>query len=232
MLSKSEWNRKIAINRWSKVLRNETNKIEKNSSKYPGLKARILAYLMGDGFVSARTWKTHKHHDVSFFPDNKRMLNSFLFAFEKIYEIKPQIKKEKNYFRVRASSKPIVLDLLKHGSFHSLEWRVPLNYLKSVSERKEWLRAFYDCEAYVGQKTITIQSVNKFGLIQICSMLKEFDIQSKIYEYKRKKATWNTNFLLHITRKEDRRRFLKEIGFTHTRKQRKLEKYASVAKSG
>jgi len=183
---------------------------------------------MGDGCVSIRNEKNgDQHHVVHFYPDNEQMPNVFLEAFVKIYSRHPRIRKEPGHFRVILESKPVTLDLLKYGSFRSLEWRIP--EFKGAECKKEWLRAFYDCEAYVGPKVITVQSVNKSGLEQVQNLLKKFGMSSRMYTYKRKQVNWNTNYLLNICRKEDRRRFLNEVGFNHRRKFEKLKLFAGIA---
>lgn len=89
----------------------------------------------------------------------------------------------------------------------------------------EWLRAYFDCEGYVGKNVIHIQSVNKKGIEKIHELLKEFNIESKIYKYQRKNKNWNTNYLLYILKKESRLNYLKEIGFNHLIKFQKLSKF-------
>jgi|SRR3989344_3840264 len=227
----SERNRKVAINRWKKAFEIQTKQLNENSKKYPRLKARIIGHLMGDGSVTIRKEKgIHYHHTIRFYPDDQGMLNSFLEAFLKVYGIKPNVVKFDKYFYVRTDSKPVVNDLLvNYGSFSSTKWLVPNILINSKGLKQEFLKAFYDCEGYVGPRAITVQSVNQKGLKQIQSLLAEFEIKSKMYKYERKNKNWNTNFLLCITKKEDRKRFLKTIGFNHLRKQRKLKIYADVA---
>jgi len=50
----SERNRKVAINRWKNTIERQRKEIAKNSKKFPILKAKIIAYLMGDGAVMVR----------------------------------------------------------------------------------------------------------------------------------------------------------------------------------
>lgn len=223
-------NREVALKRWKTVFDKELVQIKARSAKYPDLKARIVGYLMGDGSVTVRKEKEGTiHHSISFFPDDYSMLKSFMHAFKMIYGRTPKIKKFERYYSARVDSKPIVSDLLELGSFHSLEWRVPLVLLSSRRGKIEWLRALFDCEAYVGPRVITVQSVNERGLQQVQSLIGEFGIKSRMYSYVRKQIAWNKNFLLCIGRKEDRIRFLKNIGFSHSRKQRKLQSFAGVA---
>ena len=230
MISLSEHNRKVAISRWKKVFEKQTAKIIETSKKYPYLKARVIGYLMGDGSVTLRHQKEgSNHHTICFYPDDEQMLKSFLYAFKKIYSLVPKIQKVPGHFRVRVGSKAAMIDLLKLGSFRSMEWRIPTQLLTSQDVKREWLRAFYDSEAYVGPQTITVQSVNENGLRQVQELLREFEIESRLYSYERKEKRWNTNYLLHIAKKADRIRFLKHIGFNHSAKHRKLEAFASVA---
>ncbi len=225
----SERNRKVAINRWKKQIDKSLKDIDNSSAIYPELKARIIGYIMGDGSATIRKEKTYNHHTICFYPDDTRMLEAFLDAFKKLYGFTPNVKKLQNHYQVRADSKAILTDLFKYGSFRSLEWCIPKKLLTSKLSKQEWLRAFYDCEGYVGPRVIAIQSVNKHGLQEIQNLLKEFEIKSQLYSYKRKQQTWNTNYLLYITRREERYKFLKNIGFNHFEKQKKLEKFAAIA---
>lgn len=230
MLEISARNRKVALHRWHKVLESKTTEIKSATRKYRSLKALIVGYLMGDGCVTVRKdSRDTVHHVILFYPDDKKMLIAFLSAFERVYKHSSKPKRLPGYFKVAVYSKPIVIDLLKLGPFRSLEWSVPKMLLTTKKSKIAWLRAFYDCEAYVGPKIITVQSVNKQGLEQVQILLKEFNITSRLYSYKRKQLTWNTNFLLCIIKKVDRAKFLRHIGFNHTKKQAKLQKYAGVA---
>lgn len=223
-----EHNRKVAFNRWNKILVTSLERFKNNSLKYPALKARIVGYLIGDGSVSIHVGPGGGiHHSVDFYPDDDFMLKAFIEAFVTIYDVIPKIKNLGNYFSVRISSKPIAVDLMKTSSFKSLEWKVPK--FSSVEEKIEFLRAVYDCEGHVGKKVIAIQSVNKTGLEDIKLLLEEFDINARLYSYRRKNMNWNINYLLYISNKDSRKNFLKHIGFSHSKKQHKLMSYADIA---
>ncbi len=222
-------NREVARKRWARVLERKLSLFEQRSAEYPELKARVVGYLMGDGSVTVRRDGYGEHHDIGFYPDDIEMLDSFLDAFYQLYGELPQVRIARNYYRIRVHSKPMVVHLLHHGSFRSLEWRAPHDILTNESTRREWLRAMYDCEGYVGPKVIAFQTVNERGLNDIRLLLAEFGIESRTYTYKRKQEAWNRNFLLYITRKTARRTFLKEIGFHHGKKQEKLLKFAAIA---
>lgn len=221
------------FHRWHKVhAAFECHATKVRSEPKDFLKSRLCGYLAGDGVVSRRFDSVQKktHHDIMFYPDNEKIANIFSDSFEALYGKRLEIKSLGNYFRVRTKLKPACIDLLKEGSFRSLEWRIPKFVLKNNSLVKEWLRAFFDCEAYVGPRIIQVQSVNKEGLTQVKQVLEGFGIESKTYEYKRKNPNWNINYLLSVMRRDSRLKYLKTIGFNHPVKSRKLSQYlAEVA---
>jgi intein/homing endonuclease len=151
-------------------------------TKHPGDKARLLGYLMGDGSVIIRKEKRGiMRYDLRFYPDDDEMLGAFLESFKVIYDAIPHITRMEKYMRVSISSKAIVEDLATRGSFKSMEWRVP--DFPSKEEKVEFLRAFFDCEAYVAHRGIRVESVNYIGLLQIQGILNEFSIRTKMYKY-------------------------------------------------
>ena len=118
----------------------------------------------------------------------------------------------------------------KIGKFNSLNWKFP-NF-NSKEEKTEWLKAIFDCEAYVSikhRKYINFQSVSKTGIYSIQKLLKEFEIESSIYTYKRKNPKWNLNYLLFIRKKENLNKFNKSIGFNHLKKQERLNQICQRA---
>lgn len=133
------------------------------------------------------------------------------------------VHNQDHFYSVKLSNKVIVEHLLNYGSFKSTKWNVPM--FNSNDEKIEFLRAFYDSEAYVSKYTIRIESVNETGLLQIKHLLHQFGIDSRIYQYKRKNPNWNTNYILSINNRENRVKFLRCIGFYHSRKQKKLLEY-------
>lgn len=207
--------------RWKKTHDLQIKLIEeRRNHKNQIFRARIHGYLCGDGSVSIRKENacSKVHHEMFFYPDDVRMLSSFLEAFESIYGKKPSIRKFKKYFRVSISSKPIALDLLSDGPFSSKSWFIPKWVSANVVYAKEWISAFFDSEAYVGANSIRIQSVNQKGLEQIQILLLSFGIESKIYSYKRKNPNWSINYHLSIQKRQARNEFINRIGFNHSRK--------------
>lgn len=193
-----------------------------NLNKHLPLKARIHGYLCGDGSVSLRKEKNKTHSEIRFYPDDLSMARAYSVALRVCYQKVPSIKKLNNYYRVYLNSIIVAKDLLKDGSFHSLEWSIPDWVLENPAYSKEWLRAFFDSEAHVGKREIRIQSVNKRGLLQIQQLLNDLSISSKFYSYQRKNLNWNTNYHLAVFGAKNKNSFLKKIGFNHSIKLRKL----------
>lgn len=210
-----------ARSRWNKVHIKEEQYIKNHHNIH--LKARIFGYIAGDGNISIRVSQGGKeHHDIRFFPDHESLIKVFCEAFKKVYNREPIIKTDKKFYRLRVYSKPIVLDMLKYAKFGLHKWTVP-SFLKDKKSKIEWIRAFFDAEAYVGPTHIKVHSVNQTGLSQIKNMLwEDFEIKSKIYSYIPKNINHSTQYLLLIMSKEMRKKYLKEIGFFHKLKKDKL----------
>ena len=223
----SEFGKKGARIRWDKHQKKIKDHLKSiDRPEYSILKARLCGFLAGDGTVACRRENKKQniiHYTVNFYPDHISMVKSFLEAFEKLYQKRPAIKKEKNYYRIRTKCKFACLDLLNNSKFGIYTWEVPFNFLNNHQLKKEWLRAFFDCEGYVGKKQIQVQSVNKKGLHQVKNVLGDFGIESKIYKYKRKNKNWSTNYILNIGKKNMREMFLNKIGFNHKIKLIKLK---------
>lgn len=190
------------------------------------LMSRLCGYLAGDGSIS--TWKEKNgstHYEIQFYPDTIELAELFKKTFESLFLISPHIYPLKNYFRVRIGSKAIFYYLNSIDLFKSLTWHVPFEILNSNVNKIEFIKAFFDCEANVGSKSICVQSVNKKGLESIKFLLKELGIMTrKIYSYKRKNINWNINYLLFITGKENLKKYFCSIGFNHKLKMNKLSK--------
>jgi intein/homing endonuclease len=220
----SDRNRKVALSRWKNIESRISSgmKAKEKKGKYRLLKSKILGFLAGDGHVCIRKEKTSLHHEIEFYPDNQVLAKHFAYAYHELYEQTPVTKNHGRYFVVRIASKAACKDLLNTANFGILKWRVPGQYLSSHKQESEWVRAFYDCEAHVDKTRIVLQSVNKEGILEVQRLLKKFDVESRVYEYKRRNKNWNMNYLLFIQKRKSREAFLNNIGFNHPVKLEKL----------
>jgi hypothetical protein len=217
----SKRNKKVAISRWSKKHSKERSEI-KNDRKTLLLKASICGFLAGDGSVQKRKEKSFYHYQIDFFPDDPLMRNTYITQINKVYKKIPTVKKKNNFDAVRLTSKVVVEDLLKLSKFGIKNWMMPKTLFSIKGAKENWLRSFFSAEAYIGPKSIKIQTVNKKGMLDIVKVLKELGINSKYYEYNPKKLTHSKVFILFINRKEDRMKYLEKIGFWHQKKTKTL----------
>ena len=213
--------------RWDRQRLLEARKSLDDSLYRRLLLVRLIGFLQGDGCIVKK--KNLLTHEFGFDTDHVALAHLFVDTFASLYGRKPHIHNLGNYFRVRITHKVASEELLALGKFKTMEWEIPS--LCNVTERfVEWLRAYFDCEAYVSKKTIVVNSVNKKGLNQVKNALNSLGIISRWYEYQRKQINWNRNYILHIGRRQDRQTFLNRVGFNHPIKQRKLEQqFAAVA---
>ncbi len=226
----SKRNKLNVESRWRKIQEKEKKYIQYNKNKYLHLKARLFGYLAGDGNILIGNRISNFHHTVRFYPDHKSMIKPFCEAFVKVYNKLPKIKKLNTHYFLSVDSKVIVRDIIDNAKFGILNWEVPFNILINKNNKKEWLRAFFDCESYVGKEHIKIQCVNKKGIKQIKQLLSEFSIKSNMYSYIPKNKNWNINYILIIGKKEMRKKYLNTIGFNHQLKLAKLKKTLKIYK--
>lgn len=219
----SELQRQRVLIRWRKrdEKESETTVVDKRQRNI--LLARVIAYIQGDGCLIVRPLKHEGfRYDICFYPDNIHVAELFSDTYLQLYGRLPKIKPEINHYRIRVVHKKAGKELTELAKFYGLDWELPYSVLDSSESKKEWLKAFFDSEAYVGKRTIVVNSVNKKGLQQVQQLLNELEIQSRLYEYHRKQKNWNTNYILSIMRIGDRQNFLKRVGFNHPAKQEKL----------
>ena len=224
----SKRNKNNIISRWNKLHKIDIDYIKNKGNKFPELKSRLFGFIAGDGNILVDNGSTCRHNTIRFFPDHMSMIKSFEEALMKVYNKKPKIKQEIKHFCVTLYSKPIVQDLLKYGKFGTKDWGIPHLVFESRKNKIEWLKAYFDCEAYVHYKHVRVKSINKKGINQVKKLLDEFGINSKIYVYQPKNKNHKTNYMLNIGRKEDRIRYRDLIGFNHTIKLKKLDKFLNI----
>lgn len=230
MQNNSELQRQRVLVRWQKQKAQEASRTVKNPAERQVLLARLIGYLQGDGCVGKYLEGLQEHHNIIFYPDDLNIAHLFVKTFNALYGRAPRITQLENYYRIIVCHKVAYHDLIAHVRFDSLHWNLPYHLFMDELSRLEWLRAIFDCEAYVGPKTIVINSVNEQGLRGVQQLLREFRIGSRWYVYHRKQKNWNTNYILVIARRQDRQTFLNRIGFNHSKKQQKLQLlFAAIA---
>ena len=214
--------------RWTKVQEEEKRIIESNKRNLH-YKSRLFGFLAGDGNVFIGKTKSNCHHTIRFFPDHDSLIGPFCESLYKVYGKIPSIKKLHNMYWIVLDSKIVVQDIIKSASFGVKNWRMPYELFADRLCEAEWLRAFFDCEAYVSDSSIRIQTVNEAGTFQIKESLRKFGIESKQYLYHPKNKNWSNCHILVINNK-NKTKYLSEIGFNHSVKLNKLVNTLKVYK--
>jgi len=180
--------------------------------------AAIHSYLCADGYVIKNPEnQKHKYYHIGLRNTSNALLLDFQTRFKKIFGIKPFICKDG---RCRIQNKEIYNFLTSKFSYYSYEWQMPKLSKRNLSI---WLRAFFDCEAWVfvkkGQdRRIGLDSVNKNGLFDIEKALLKFKITSVLNPVKNRNI-----YRLYIYGRSNLENFSKKIGFLHPEKKTKLE---------
>lgn len=192
-------------------------------------KVSINAYLCGDGWIKIRRENKRKnavHYEIRIFLDNFELSKKVVSMFVKEYNIEPKIRNLKGYYNIEIKSKPVCLDLLKLGKYDSLNWNIPKNI--SLDLTKEWIKCFFDCEAYVSNYSCNIQvkSINRNGLISIMNELTKFGIISKVYGPYRQIKDWHSDYSVLIVPKKGGNldKYEKLISFNHPDKKYKIQR--------
>ena len=213
-----ERNRNNIISRWDKIHRIERGKIIHDSKH----KSRICGFLAGDGniLMNGRYW-------LRLFPDDESLISPLLDSFSKVYDKKLTIKDHGKFYTLSLHSKVVCEDLNNYCKFGTYCWNIPFNLFESDKDVSEWLKSFFDAEAYVNlnSKCIKVSSVNQNGLNEIRSVLKrKFKIDSVIYSYVPKNVNHSKTYLLHIFGVKNLSKYFQKIGFNHKIKLSKLYK--------
>lgn len=221
----SEMGKKGSRIRWDKI---HSKIIIK--SKMSKEKVAIMAYISGDGYLGIR--KNYFHYDINIALDSLFLARRVLKLFKKEFNVIPQIKKVDSsikgglgYYTVRISNKPICLHFLSIGKYSGLNWKIPSNINNGLIS--EWIKCYFDCEAYVNlyNKQIQVKSVNSLGLNEIRRKLQLFKINSKIYGPYKNGKNHNTYDMLIISGEDNLKRYQKLIGFYHPDKRKRLQSF-------
>lgn len=185
--------------------------------------AALHSYLCADGYVCRNLpHQKTKYYRIGLRNTNLVLLKDFQSKFEKVFGKKPLISRQGD--RCQIGNKEIFLWLNKNfGSFHSHDWVLPESFF-SYCLLSNWLRAFFDCEAWVvcrkaRDRQIALESVNFSELTKIKRCLKRFFAIDSSVCSRSKRSTWR----ISICGKDGLMKFKNKIGFLHPQKKRKLD---------
>jgi hypothetical protein len=211
----SERNKKVALSRWQKI-HNQQKAIIDNSSNGLLKKAILCGFLAGDGNIHIR--KEVSNYEVRFFPDDDEMLAIYFEVIQSIYGQTPSIFLKNNYYYLRLTSKIVVKDICNYADFGLYSWTLPHSLFQSDEAKILWLKAFFSAEAYVGPRSIKVQTVNLPAMKEVSNLLLDLGIENKYYEFNPKQKAWSKVGIVFINKKKARKLFYEKIGFWHEKK--------------
>ena len=202
--------------------------------------ARLHAHICGDGCLfkvktnrSKKELLQHPRNNtvrnrfhLSYCNTNSILIELFIkdlkLAFNRVGVFVPS----QNHVDVQAKW---LYDLFKFfGAGKSKEWFIPNKIMYSSLEIKaQWLKAFFDDEAYVSnvQKRIVLNVVNHNGLKQIQNLLFDLGIISRLNGPYRCREFYSYHLTIY---KNSLERFSNTVGFDHPEKKRKLREIIKV----
>jgi hypothetical protein len=209
-------------NRWKIIHQKEQESFCDKTSKGIVLKSAICGFVAGDGCITVRKMKSGVHCELRFYPDDEDMLYKYCDALKYVYGKDPNVYVKDNVYNVCLTSKTVVENLLKCGSFGTSDWTVPHSLFSVTGAKEAWLKAFFSSEAYVCSKYIRVQTININGMNEVSKLLHELGIDHRCYDYNSSKSCEASVKIINIGTKEARRKYFEIIGFWHLNKERKL----------
>ena len=104
----------------------------------------IHAYLCADGYVIKNPEnQKHKYYYIGLRNNNIILLKDFQEKAKQEFKVNPIITNEGI---CKIQNKKLYYILTKHFSYYSSEWKLPNLNKENL---KYWLRAFFDCEAWI-----------------------------------------------------------------------------------
>ena len=187
--------------------------------------ARLLGYIAGDGYV-----RRTSSYEISLTNSDDELISDFAHIMGDLsVNTKIRYADEKTKcivaFSVELGKILEELGMVKN----SFGKTVPQIILKSPDEiAKEFIKAYFDCEASVGKEGITVVSASREMLDNVRLLLMRFGILCQIHETKgratnsknHKKATYHRMFILG----ENAVKYGREISFTSNEKRVKIAK--------
>lgn len=191
--------------------------------------AKILGWLSGDGHVEERTEKRSgiTHRELRFFPDDLEIANAFSSNFRNRFGVTPRIQNTQSSlgcYTVRIAHASTVTFLLSLATFGHFGWRLPR--FESEQQSVQWIKCFFDCEAYVNTlfRAVQVKLVNRQGLGQIDQKLNQLGVVARFYgPYRQSDPRWSPYYLLQIKGRVAVRSYSEVIGFNHPLKLAKLK---------
>ncbi len=183
--------------------------------------AQIIGYLLGDGNI--------ENERLNFYEEDRKTAIFYEKLLRKVFnaKIRTIFRASKNYYKVRCQGKPIVR-LIRQEFPEVNKARtstIPKKILKSENKIvAAFLRGLFDAEGYVTKRGLSAGMNNEILVKQVQIALLRFGILPSVHEYDNRRNPYsnNTRFTIDITEKKSLKIFKKEIGFSFSKKMKKL----------
>jgi hypothetical protein len=150
---------------------------------------RIHAHVCGDGHLYVEKGERGRRYVVEYTNKCSMLIDEFVLDSMTEFNASPTILRHRGAFIARFKSRKAFNRLKNLGAGNSREWRAPMQMFNvgdpqgTIELIGNWLRAFFDDEAYVDLSTrrVAITSVNSLGLSDVRKMLTYLGIECKIY---------------------------------------------------
>lgn len=189
--------------------------------------ARFLGYLIGDGYV-----RKTSSYEISLTNSDSVLIDDFTNIVH-LFNLKEYIEKSKensNTFHITVFSVDLGQILEKMGLVkNSFEKAVPIEVMKSPNSiLKEFIKAYFDCEAHVSKDGIAVVSASEKLLKQVQLLLLRFGILSQLHPtYSRATNAKNhkkTKYWCLYLCGENAKLYFSAIGFASPAKMKKRSK--------
>lgn len=194
-----------------------------NRSKFVAVsEVRIHAHVCGDGHLYTERGDWGTRYVIEYTNKDRDLIEEFVNDAKHAYKVSPTViwRQNKHSYVARFKSKHAFQRLTGLGAGSSKNWRIDI---KALGENEflvvNWLRAFFDDEAYVdvSTKRIAVTSVNPAGLKDVSVLLEFIGIKSCIYKIMRGRA-----FKLVVSGKQNLLKYAEKVGFKSSLKSIKL----------
>jgi hypothetical protein len=196
---------------------------------------RIHAHISGDGYTSVTRTRRSAKEQIDH-PRKDQCRNRYYTRYVNVDQtLVEQFKKDvKSVFGRKVTTLrkheyevcgKWILDIMReNGALKSHTWFIPKTIMNAPKKiKKEWLKAFFDDEGWVGKCHIGLAVVNEKGIKQIIVLLKEFGINTKYDIYEQKNPNHRTRHEIRL-RKEDTIKYYYSVGFSCPKKKNRLVK--------
>lgn len=193
--------------------------------------ARILGYLIGDGYVGEKSGKGKVH----FNNENPKILKDFQALWLKLFNQSAKIRKWHSKCSVISTGNMKIRKfLISIGLSYCVAKtkKVPFSIMQAPKEIVgEFLRAYFECDGHIRPncRQMEASSASRVLLKQIQIILLNFGIISRVYKSVKggEKKRPNPNWRLSITG-GDVDIFLKEIGFITNEKNQVIKNFSPI----